>query len=146
MYVSSACTKHRFAESQSVSQLDKVQARTESCLCGYWYTKQLYLPFTGFICYVVICLNIYMVSFTWKIIYPQSCLSYLLKQPYEFKKFCYYHFTHGKQRHVEYYHILFRQNVKGLSKQTCMIIITQQDVKIRDGNPSVIPCHSLHLF
>lgn len=98
MYVSSACTKHRFAESQSVSQWDKVQARTESCLCGYWYTKQLYLPFTGFITYVVICLNIYMVSFTWNIIYPQSCLSYLLKQPYEFKKFYYYHFTHGKQR------------------------------------------------
>lgn len=69
-----------------------------------------------------------------------------LKQPFEFKKFYYYHFTHGKQKYLEYFYILFHQNVKALSEQTCMIRITQHDVKIWAGNPAVIPCYCSQLF
>lgn len=63
----------KFVKNQSVSQLNKVQSQTESCLCGYWCIKQLYLSF-GFISFMVICLNMYMVPFTWNRIYLQSYL------------------------------------------------------------------------
>lgn len=82
-------------------------------------------------------INIYMIPLTRNIFYPQSCLCYLsLKQSFEFKKF-YYHSTYGEQRYQEYFYLLFHQNVKALSEQTCMIRM-QYDVKIPASNPAVI--------
>lgn len=106
-------------------------------------TKQLYSCFTGFISYTVIDSKIYMISFGLNITDSQKSLCCSSVRHFVFTRFT-VTVSHKAKRYLQYYYILFHQTVNFLSKQTCMIGVTQHDVKIPAGNPAVVPCYCLH--